>query len=69
MRLALGDIDDVGIIRARQNGYNQVTACLQEHRVSAFFREVLAAMREGPALFFAPVRAAIVAARSPRPQK
>lgn len=36
-----------------------------------FFREVLAAMREGPALFFAPLAGAIKAARQPprRPLK
>lgn len=33
--------------------------------MTAFLREVLAAIKEGPALFFAPVRAAIRMARSP----
>lgn len=31
----------------------------------AFFREMLVAMKEGPAIFFAPVRAAVRMARSP----
>lgn len=34
--------------------------------MKAFFFEVLAAMQEGPAIFFAPVRAALKAAMAPR---
>lgn len=34
--------------------------------MKAFLREVLVAIKEGPTLFFAPVRAAIEAARAPR---
>lgn len=33
--------------------------------MKAFLREVLTAIKEGPALFFAPVRAAIRVAQSP----
>lgn len=36
--------------------------------MKAFMREVLAAMREGPALFFAPVVAAARIARNPARQ-
>lgn len=34
--------------------------------MKAFFIEVLVAIKEGPAIFFAPVRAAVKAARTPR---
>ena len=33
--------------------------------MKTFLREVLVAIKEGPAIFFAPVRAAIHVARSP----
>lgn len=39
-----------------------MTAAMQAFK--AFFFEVLAAMREGPGIFFAPVRAAIEVARA-----
>jgi hypothetical protein len=35
----------------------------------AFFVEVMAAIREGPALYLAPVRAAVEVARKPRSRK
>lgn len=34
--------------------------------MTAFFIEVLVAIKEGPAIFFAPVLAAVKAARTPR---
>jgi PDZ domain-containing secreted protein len=37
--------------------------------MKAFLQEVLAAIEEGPSLFFAPARAAIEAARSPNHKK
>ena len=40
-----------------------------EFDMRAFFQEVLVAVREGPAIFFAPVAAAVRLARSPNPKK
>lgn len=42
---------------------------MEEFDMRAFFQEVLVAVREGLAIFFAPVAAAVRLARSPNPKK